>query len=103
MRSGPLQRCVMRKLVRILGRGIKVFLWIVKGLLLMATVGVMVLWPVSCARWMQVSVERLDVRPEWGQVHIASAWVTNGRIFAGGEMERVTFNSEVLIIGLPPE
>lgn len=93
----------MRKFLQRLSGGVRILLWIVKGMLLLIALGVMVLWPVSCTRWMQVSVERSDVRAEWWQVHVASASITNGRMFAGGETETDRGIMEVVLMGSRPE
>ena len=53
----------MRAILRAAGRSARVFLWIVKGLLLVLAVGAAVMWPVSRGRTMGVTTERYTAGP----------------------------------------
>ena len=68
----------MRKL---LGRGVRGFLWIIKGLLLLIAVGAAVMWPVSRGRQMAVIAERYAAGPESGEYRDYSAGCWDGRAF----------------------
>jgi len=54
----------MKKLLRTVGRGVKVFLWIVKGLLLLMAVGVLVLWPMSRGRGLWLTRDEFIVQEQ---------------------------------------
>jgi len=51
----------MRKLLWTVGRGVTVFLWMVKGLLLLIAVGVLVLWPMSRGRDLSLSANHVHL------------------------------------------
>jgi len=69
----------MRKLLRMVGRAVKAFLWIVKGLLMLIAVGVVVMWPVSGGRTIGVRVERYTAGPASGEDRLYSAGCWDGR------------------------
>jgi hypothetical protein len=73
----------MRRILRAAGRTARVFLWIIKGLLLILAAGAMVLWPVSRGRWMGVYAERYTVGPGWGEDRWCTAQCRDGRVVIG--------------------
>jgi len=73
----------MRKFLRTIGRGVKVFLWIVKGLLLLLAVGAVVLWPVSSRRSFWVGAARASFPPQPNRLELRisciDGWMVMGR------------------------
>src|SRR4051794_22570151 len=74
----------MRKILRAAAKGLTVFLWVAKGLLLILAVGAVVMWPVSCGRGMGVRAERYTAGPASGEDHIYYAACWDGRAVLGG-------------------
>lgn len=73
----------MRTILRTAAKTLTVFLWIVKGLLLILAVGAVVMWPVSCGRSMGVSAARYTAGPASGEYRWYSAGCWDGRAFLG--------------------
>jgi hypothetical protein len=72
----------MRKFLRAAGRTARVFLWIVKGLLLILAVGVLVLWPMSRGKEFNAVHDKYTVLPERVDRVVASIGFRNGQIIA---------------------
>jgi len=89
----------MRRILRAAGRTGRVFLWIVKGLLLLLAVGALVLWPVSKERLLRISGERWVLKPYLNQFAL-NGRCQGGRISIGWEWGRWYY--EVAESGLPP-
>jgi len=71
----------MRTILRAAGRSARVFLWIVKALLLVLAVGAAVMWPVSRGRTMGVTTERYTAGPAVGEDRWYSAICWDERAF----------------------
>ncbi len=61
-------------------RLISILLWIVKMVLLGVALVALVLWPVSCGRWMGVGADRYTMGPGWGEARRYTAECRDGRV-----------------------
>jgi hypothetical protein len=70
----------MRKLLSVVGRGVRAFLWIVRGLLLLIALGVLVLWPMSSSNVLWIEGQRWLKAPQMEQ-QFAVLGFSDGEIF----------------------
>jgi hypothetical protein len=73
----------MRTILRAAGRKPRVFLWVVKTVLLGVALAAVVLWPVSRGRSMWVRAERRTMGPGWGEYRSYTAECCDGRVVLG--------------------
>ncbi len=78
----------MRKILRAAGGTARVFLFVVKCLLLILAVGVLVLWPMSRGKFFNAHYIKYTVRPDRVDEVVAGIECENGRIIASHQAVR---------------
>lgn len=90
----------MRTILRAAGSTARVFLWIVKSLLLLLAVAVLVLWPMSRGTTIGAVGFKYTKREQWMDLVIAHIECSNGRILVRREARHDLLG---LVQGLPIE
>ena len=69
---------------------LRVFLWIIKGVLLMIALAALVMWPVSQGRLMGLRGQRYRAETDWAELRECWVGCMDGRAIIGGELLRET-------------
>ncbi len=90
------------RMIGLMRKTLRIFFWMIKGLLLLIALAALVMWPVSCGRTMGVSAERFTAGPFAGERRWYTAECRDGRAvvnrhwrYAWGDPELASIRAEV--------